>query len=173
MSKYGLKTLVTTHIPDLQIGTSGGGNLEVQELVPDKCLRNTQEEAMLLIYPWAPTVGYNLFGRYDGDGGFALYQLFYVVSGEMSQFAPVYLEGDGIEELDAITIATDSLSHYESLTPEDLTGFEEVPYEELGFKVVGLPILYPKPESYFKSRSASVPSLSEMIERTRERFSLK
>ena len=167
MSKYGLKTLVTEHIPDLQIGTSGGGNLEVQELVPDKCLRHTQEKGIALIYPWAPTVGYGLFG----GGGLALYQLFYTFSDETGQVAPVYLEGDGIEELG--DILTFSLSQYESLTPEDLTGYEEVPYEELGFKVVGLPIVYPEPESYFKSRSASVPSLSEMIERTRERFGLK
>ena len=172
MSKYGLKTLVTTHIPDLQIGTSGGGgNLEVQELVPDKCLRNTQEKAIVLIYPWAPTVEHGIFVSDNSSAMFVLYQLLYAVSAEMCQAAPVYLEGDGIEELG--DILTFSLSHYESLTPEDLTGTEEVPYEELGFKVVGLPIVYPEPESYFKSRSASVPSLSEMIERTRERFGLK
>lgn len=171
MSKYGLKTLVTEHIPDLQIGTSGGGNLEIQELVPDKCLRNTQAKTIVLIYPWAPIAEYNNFYRDISGLSLALFQLYYAGSTAMAQFAPVYLEGDGIDTLG--TIVTDSSSHYESLTPEDLTGFEEVPYEELGFKVVGLPILYPEPEFSFKSRSASAPSLSEMIERTRERFGLK
>lgn len=180
MSKYRLKTLVTEHMPDLQIGTSGGGNLEIQELVPDKCLWNAQEKVIALACPWMPTIHFNsMFVKRSESYHFARPQLIYALDTDLRirQFAPVYLEGYVISDDNVITAYPTSF--IESLPPEQLTGFEEIPYAELGFKVVGLPIFYPEPivrpvpKSSVESRSASAPSLSEMIERTRERFGLR
>lgn len=139
----------------------------------DKCLRSTQDKTIVLAYPWAPACE-NCFVDHASVNSLVYSQLLYAVDSNTTvfQFAPVYLEGDKISYPGNYIIVSPT-SSLESLPPEGLDGFEEIPYEELGIKVVGLPILYPEPESPVKSRSASTLSLSEMIERTRERFGLK